>query len=109
MSVNARIINAVTPVVPTCVPNIYRGKEPEYCTFNYFTAPAALGENTPGAIVYNCQLHYVLPYGDDPTSTVGRLCAAIGQAGFTWPGVEDASDEDGLHFVLEFEGCDGGY
>ena len=35
MIINETIIQAVTPIVPVCVPDDYEGEEQEYCTFNY--------------------------------------------------------------------------
>lgn len=107
MSINERIITAVTPVVAVCEPNYYEGEEEVYCTFNVTENPVAFGDNAPHAIQYLPQLHYYLPLKQNSLATRRALCRAIRDAGFTYPSVTDASDESGQHYVFEFEDVDG--
>ena len=98
------------PVVPICEPGVYTGEETTYCTFNMDEMPTAHANNHPRAIRYLIQLHLFMPGGAKPPSpraTKWALCRAILGAGFTYPRVENASDAETQHLVLEFEGVDG--
>ena len=44
----------------------------------------------------------------DPASFMLSIPAALHAAGFTWPGVTDASDAEGGHWVFECERVNGG-
>lgn len=103
MIINETIIQAVTPIVPICVPDNYEGEEQEYCTFNYNARGELFADDLPGAIVYDVQLHYFLPAGKDPRPKLKRLCRALTDADMTWPEITPAGDEDGQHYVLECE------
>ena len=107
MVIDEQIVAAVTPVVAECVPDHYTGDALEYCTYNFDELPVAHGDNQPHAIRYLVQLHWYLPLGRRPLTTKRALRRAILAAGFTYPSVENASDELGQHFVFEFEAVDG--
>lgn len=117
MSINERIIAAVTPIVPTCVPGVYVpgvGQENAvYCTFNYSENPDSFGDDAPEAMRYLCQLHFYAPQrsadgmSNNTLATRKALRRAIFAAGFTYPSAEDASDEEYQHYVLEFQDVDG--
>lgn len=104
MSINERIINAVTPIVSECVPDFYDGEAEIYCTFNGDATPVAFGDDRPRARRWLLQLHFYCPRGYNSLATRLNLSRAIHGAGFTYPTEEDASDEVGQHFVLEFQG-----
>lgn len=103
MNVNEAIIAAVTPVVPVCEPDIYRGEAKEYCTFNYTEMPDGFGDDLPTLSRCAVQLHYYCPEGRNSISTRRALRRAILDADFTAPEIVNASDKDGQHFVFEFE------
>lgn len=118
MTINERIIQAVTQVVPVCVPGFYAPDAGEqaatvYCTFNYTETPDSFGDDAPGAVRYLCQIHLYAPWtpaaGESNNTLAMRkaLRRALTAAGFTAPSVTDASDEDGQHYVFECEDCDG--
>ena len=104
MTVNARIIAAVTPIVAVCVPDSYDGEAEIYCTFNGNAVPVGFGDNRPRARRWLLQLHFYCPKGYDSLASRLSLCRALHGAGFTYPTEENASDGDGQHYVLEFEG-----
>lgn len=117
MTINERIIQAVTPVVPVCVPDRYDPNQGEasatYCTFNYTEIPDSFGDDAPEDIRYLIQLHFHAPLdaasgASNNTMAVRKaLRQAVFAAGFTYPTVQNASDDSGQHYVLEFEGLDG--
>ena len=104
MSINARIKSAVEPIVPVCVPDTYTGEAEIYCTFNGNATPVGFGDNRPRARLWSMQLHYFCPAGHNSLATRLELCRAMNAAGFTYPTEENASDEDGQHYALEFQG-----
>ena len=111
-TINQRIIEAVLPVVPVCVPDVYDPDPAEtpadkYCIFNYTEMPDDFGDDAPGAMRYLCQLHYYAPLGVNTISTRKELRRALHGAGFTYPSVDNATDGESQHFVFEFEDCDG--
>lgn len=103
MDINEAILETVTPIVAVCVPDLYTGTEQEYCTFDYIEAPVHFGDDCPEYTLYSVQLHWCLPLGCDPRAKKAQLKRAIADGDFTYPSVTNASDEDGLHFVFEFE------
>ena len=105
-SINERIRKAVTPIVPVCVPDFYKGDAAEYCTFNYEEIPGGHGGNGPTVIRYLIQLHYFLPPGRSPVRKKRELARAILAAGFTYPEIHNASDGEDQHWAFEFEGLD---
>ena len=107
MSINSTIINAITPIVPVCVPDMYTGTATEYCTFNYSEIPDNWGDNAPHAIKYLVQLHWFLQSGVNPSVKKKRIKNALLAADFTYPSVVNATDNDGQHFIFETEYCDG--
>ena len=107
MSVEAALREAVLPIVPICEPELYEGEAQEYCTFTVNRIPEGFGDGEPRYLRGLIQLHWFLPRGVSPMKKRRELCRAVLEAGFTYPSVENASDKDGQHYVLEFEGLDG--
>lgn len=106
MNVNEVIIQAVTPIVPVCVPDLYRpdaGEEAAevYCVFNYTESPGVFGDDEPQAVNYATQLHLYLPTGRTPIQLKRRLRRAMLDAGFIVGDFTNASDEEAQHYVLE--------
>lgn len=108
MTVEEKILAAVTPLVPECAENLYGGDEPEYCTFKFNEIPAGYGDNTAHAVRYLCQVHWFLPLRQQPGPKKKALRRALAaQRGFTVPEIVNASDEIGQHYVYEFQAVDG--
>lgn len=111
MAIDERIVAAVTPIVPVCVPDEYdpgSGEAAEvYCTYNFDRQAIVYGDDAPVAVQSLVQVHWWAPLGLRPWPTIQSLCRAILAAGFTYPRVENASDATGQHYVFEFEDADG--
>lgn len=112
MDINEAIIKAVTPIVPVCVPDVYRpdaGTAPAetYCVFNYTEMPDDFGDDVPGCIRYLTQLHLYLPSGVSPIQLKRQLRRAVLDMGCTVGDFTNLTDLDGQHYVLEFEYLDG--
>lgn len=115
MNVNEVIIQAVTPIVPVCVPDFYRpdaGEEPAevYCVFNYTEAATLFGDDEPQAVGYLIWLHLYLPPRQTPIQLKRKLRRAMLDAGFAVGDFINSSDEEAQHYVLEcrWMGCEVG-
>lgn len=108
MSVDSKLQTALTPLGVPVSPNLYQGEAIEYITTNYNTLPEVFADRAPNAARYIVQVHYMLPTGKNPNSMIGQISSALWSAGFTWPSVVNAADDDGQHYVLECEYADGG-
>ena len=104
MEINEKIINAIMPIVPVCVPHMYNGTETEYCTFNYTRFPDEFFDNRPQSIVYSIQIHYYVPLGVNPEIPLEQISKALFSASFDFPQIVDATDEVCQHYVFE-TGC----
>ena len=108
MSLEERIREAVTPIVPEFAADVYTGDADSYCVLNATEMPDGFGDNRPHAIRYLVQLHWYFPLRTDPRVTKRALREAIGGLRcYTWPTVTDATDRDGGHLVFEFQAVDG--
>lgn len=108
MSLEERIKEAVTPIVPEFAVDVYTGDKDSYCVFNATEMPDSFGNNRPRAIRYLVQLHWYFPLQTDPRATKRELRATVGGLrGCTWPAVTDAGDKDGGHLVFEFDAIEG--
>ena len=106
MNVNEMMIQAVTPIVPVCVPDLYRpdaGEEPAevYCVFDYTEAATLFADDEPQAVGYLIQLHLYLPTGRTPIQLKRQLRRAMLDVGFIVGDFTNASDEEAQHYVLE--------
>ena len=111
MSINETIIQAVTPIVPVCVPDVYRpdaGETPAevYCVFNYTETSTLFGDDEPQAILYLVQLHLYLPLGRTPIQIKRQLRRAMLDAGMIVGDFTNASDLEGQHYLLECQALD---
>lgn len=112
MSINETIIKAVTPIVPVCVPDVYRpdaGETPAevYCVFNYTERGTVFGDDEPQAVLYLIQLHLYLPLGQTPIRLKRQLRRAMLDAGCAVGDTLNLTDLEGQHYVFEFEYADG--
>lgn len=109
MTLNERIIAVVTPIVPVCVPDLLvteAGESPpeRYCTFNYSELAEGIGDNAAHLTRALVQVHYFAPLRESTIKTRHALRDAIAAVdNFTLPSIENATDETGQHYVLEFD------
>ena len=104
-----KLTEALEPILPGAVfPMVYTGKDLKYIVWNYSVLPSVWADRAPHAARYLVQVHFYLPHGENPQAAILALSRAIFDAGFTWPELTDASDEEGQHWVLECEYTDGG-
>lgn len=89
-------------------PHVYTGPLLKYVVWNYNMLPALWADSRPDAARYLVQVHFYLPHKENPRAAILALQQALAEAGFTWPSITDAADEEGQHWVLECEYADGG-
>lgn len=104
MTLDDFIIKTVSPVVKPVVPNLYTGESVRYCTFNYLEMPEGIGDNAAHLTRAVVQVHYFAPLRESTIKTRHALRDAIASVdNFTLPSIENATDETGQHYVLEFD------
>ena len=104
MTLDDIIIKTVSPVVKPVVPNLYTGESVRYCTFNYSEMPEGIGDNAAHLTRAVVQVHYFAPLRESTIKTRRALRDAIATVdNFTLPSIENATDETGQHYVLEFD------
>lgn len=103
MTLNQRLIAALEAFGDPVVPGMYLGQAKRYYTFNYDLIPAQFSDNGPRYYRALIQAHFYCPWKTDSTERRTDTAGALVKAGFTWPELIDASDEDGQHYVFECE------
>lgn len=107
MSINQRIMAALSRFGLPVIPGVDTGSLERCITFNYDLIPAQFAGNRPAFYRALVQIHLLLPL---PENSVGRrmeIAAALAEAGLTWPEIIDATDEHGQHYVFECEAITG--
>lgn len=108
MTLNAKIIATITPVVGVCVPDLLvteagEAAPEEYCTFDYALEPFAANDEAE-EVIARVTLRYFAPLKAPTTATRRRLFRAIAESEeFSLPNVQNASDEIGQAYVFTFE------
>ena len=107
MTVNERIIAALGGFGDPAAYGAYitagAQKADQYYVFNYSTLGTDYADDTPGHERYLIQVHFFCPRVFDSVLRVAQTKQKLFAAGFTWPSVINASDEDGQHIVFECE------
>lgn len=104
MTLDDLIIKTVSPVVKPVVPSLYTGESVRYCTFNYSELAEGIGDNAAHLTRAVVQVHYFAPLRESTIKTRHALRDAIAAVDdFTLPSIENATDETGQHYVLEFD------
>ena len=101
------INDAFSSILPL-FPNVYTGTELSYLVYNYYMIPEVFADSAAHAARYSIQLHLYLPHKTNPNATKLSIISACVNNGFTFPSMTNASDEDGQHYVFEFEYANGG-
>lgn len=78
-----------------------------YYTFSCSSSGDDFGDDEPGCERWMVSVHFFAPLDENVVKRVRKTKLALFRAGFTWPHCEDASDQDGRHFVFECETVEG--
>ena len=104
MTVNKRIIDALSPLGIPVTADFFGDSEEEYITFNDVTDKGALyADNEPVADVAEMQVHYFLPTTKNYLENKKKIRKALLAAGFTWPDVTVLTEPDQKTRHLTFE------
>lgn len=106
MTINEKIITALSPLGYPVVPDLHTGEETTYLTFNYNTLGGLFGDDAPILDLYFVQVHLMAPYGWNSVELRRQVKQRLFAAGFTWPEETDAANEyrsenTGQHIVFE--------
>ncbi len=107
MSVDAKIVAALNPLGFDVENSVSFTKNKTYFAFNYSVIPADFADDAPQHERFLVQVHFFCPLNVNITKQKKIICRALFAAGFTWPEVTDASDENGRHIVFECEIAEG--
>lgn len=100
MNLDARIRTALTGICDFIVPQVYTGDAQEYIVFNYSEYPLEFADNAPQSIGYSVQVHYFCPLKKNPNAIKDDIQNSLFTAGFSYPSIQDVTDEEGQHYVF---------
>lgn len=98
MTMNERIIQAVKPVVPVCVPDLYDPNQneaaEEFCVFSYDAEWTFYADNSPMYTEYSGSLNWALPLKKASLVKKANLQRTLERAGFDLQGIYNTSTEE---------------
>lgn len=104
MTVNQILIDALSPLGIPVTPDFNGGGAKEYITFNCVDdSGAVFGDDAPILDVALMQIHYFLPLNKDYLGTRKKIRRRLFEAGFTFPEVEELTEETKRHIIFECE------
>lgn len=111
MTVNEKIVQALTPFGIPIKTDFHAGDDDEYFTFNYADDRAVdFGDDGPQHVVVSMQIHWFLPRLKDYLEMKRKIRNALFRGGFTYPEVTEfveksiqKSDKDIRHVIFECE------
>ena len=107
MTVDELIAATLSHIAPVTA-DFYGGGELVYIAYNYDTVPVDFGDDRPAVDKYLVQIHFMCPAKNyDAVDICKEIKKLLLQAGFTYPYMTNASDEDGQHYVFECEYAEG--
>ena len=101
MNLDERIRTALDGVCDVIVPQVYTGDAQEYIVFNYSEYPLVFADDEPQEVGYSIQVHLFLPLKVNPNTKKDSIKNALFSAGFTYPSIQDVTDDEGQHYVAE--------
>lgn len=103
MTLNQRIIDALSPLGLPVVPDTDTGSRTRCLVFHYDLLPHQFADNAPMWYRALMQVHLFLPLGENGMQLCRRVGEALVRAGFTWPEVLDGADDQTQHKIFECE------
>ncbi len=101
MNLDARIRAALTDICDVVVPQVYTGDAQEYIVFNYSEYPLEFADDAPQTVGYSIQVHLFMPLKVNPNAKKDSIKNALFSAGFSYPSIQDVTDDEGQHYVAE--------
>ena len=103
VSIESRIRLALEPFEYKVYPDTYNGPDKTYFVFNYNTIPGDFGNNRPNYERVLIQLHLFCPHDFNTVLLRKDIKLALLYAGFTYPSMLNANEENCQHWVFECE------
>lgn len=111
MNVGARVMAALDvfgdPVEKSLLYAAANKRPSRYYTFTCDSVGDDFGDNRPGHERWLVGVHLFAPLSENCVRRVQETKQVLFAAGFTWPRLVDATDEDGQHYVFECETVEG--
>ena len=108
MNIDARVKVALDvfgdPVGKSVLDTAFKEHPARYYTFVCDSFGDDWGDDTPGCERCSVSIHFFAPLNENCIQRIRATKQALFAAGFTWPRVVDATDQNGQHYVLECEG-----
>ncbi len=101
MNLDERIRTALDGICGVIVPQVYTGTATEYIVFNYSEYPLEFADNAPHTVGYSVQVHLFMPLKANPNTMKDSIQNALFTAGFSYPSIQDVTDEEGQHYVFQ--------
>lgn len=101
MNLNQRIREALAGICDVIVPQVYTGDAQEYIVFNYSEYPLEFADNAPHTVGYSVQVHLFMPLKANPFDKKDSIQNALFTAGFSYPSIQDVTDDEGQHYVFQ--------
>ena len=103
MNLDVRIKAALAGICGVIVPQVYTGTATEYIVFNYSEYPLEFADNAPHTVGYSIQVHLFVPLKANPNTMKTSIQNALFTAGFSYPSIQDVTDDEGQHYVFQTE------
>ncbi|UWP60435.1 hypothetical protein [Ruminococcus gauvreauii] len=104
MTINQKIIEALSDFGLPVKQDVYTGTEKEYFTFSYAdTRASSFGDDKPLAITAHMQIHLFLPLGAEYQEIRNQVREKLFTAGFTYPVITELVESDTKHVIFECE------
>lgn len=106
MTTFEKIQKAMEPFGYPCVPDVYKGAEKRWITYNYADDYGAdFADDAPETVINSVQVHLFLPQNEPFIQLKKKIREALFEAGFTFPEitVQTEGKEEIRHIIFE---CD---
>lgn len=101
MTINEKLIAALSPAGHPVVPGQYAGSQKIYYSFNYSLHPRQFADNKPLFFRVLIQVHLYTPHAYDSVQLRADTLQQLLGAGFDCPEILDVSDDVSQHYVFE--------
>ncbi len=100
MSIDEIIVTMFSDLAPVMA-DVYTGDEFVYITFNYSEIPTFAANDLPMSVIANTQIHLFAPINQNIFDMRKEIKKRLANSDFTYPTVENATNEDNQHYVFE--------
>lgn len=100
MNLDARIRMAMAGICDVVEPQVYTGDAQEYIVFNCSEYPLEFADDAPQMVGHSIQIHLFMPLKVNPNEKKESIKNAVFAAGFSYPSIQDVTDEEGQHYVF---------